>query len=519
MMAGHESFMKQAARIPLRGIGMSVDVYDPDLLELHRALDRAGARPDYLEIFKARTPDLARMREALPDTPLAYHAEGLWVIDPDARAGDPWSTVVETIARHTKAIGADWVTHECAAKQFGGYSFGTYLPPLFLAAAAEATAANAVRFQASLDEWYAEQGCPDAAPLLLLELPPLTYFAFGDLPVAEFFARLVRAAPCGLVLDLGHLWTVWRYRERRRCGTLEAFAGDFFDTFPLDRVVQIHLAGLAPTDPEDAPEALPAWVDAHAAPVPEVLFDLLRLVLARPDLTSLKGIALEVDTKAIPLIAEEFGRLRSELAGHSICSSSPSPLTHCNQRAMGAPGEGNILVGEGFTPSRFERAGMNPAPTAPPCTEWVDMRLADLYRAYARVVSGQELLPTSTLAPFAEEVEAEGLTRYTTRYLPRELLTWGGDLKELFPRAWRMLEARGLTGEDLMRSWFREPRPVTEPYDYFYVKLERCVAFVREVAPDIAEDVAREAETLRALHAALNDETLESKVCLGKGRV
>ena len=148
-----------------------------------------------------------------------------------------------------------------------------------------------------------------------------------------------------------------------------------------------------------------------------------------------------------------------------------------------------------------------------------EARLADLYRAYARVVSGQELLPTSLLAPFAEEVEAEGLTRYTTRYLPWELVMWGGDLKELFPRTWRVLEARGLTGEDLMRSWFRESRPVTEPYDYFYVKLERWVAFVREVAPDLAEDVAREAETLRALHAEFNDETLESKMCLGKGGV
>ena len=483
MMSGHESFLQRAARIPLRGIGLSVDVYDPDLLELHRALDRAGARPDYLEIFKARTPDLARMREALPDTPLAYHAEGLWLIDPDVRAGDPWSTVVQTIARHTRAIGADWVTHECAAKQFGGYSFGTYLPPLFLDAAAEATAANAVRFQAHLDEWYAEQGCLDAAPLVLLELPPLTYFAFGDLPVAEFFARLVRAAPCGLVLDLGHLWTVWRYRERRRCQTLEAFAGEFFDTFPLDRVVQIHLAGLAPADPEGAAEALSVWVDAHAAPVPEVLFDLLGLVLAHPDLTSLKGIALEVDTKAIPLIGEEFGRLRSELAGQDFLMSS-SPVK----------GEEKIPVGEGFTPR-------------PEC----EGRLADLYRAYARVVSGQERLPISALAPFAEEVDTAGLTRYTTRYLPWELVTWGGDLKELFPRVWRVLEARGLTGDDLMRSWFREPRPVTEPYDYFYVRLERWVAFVGEVAPDLAEDVAREAETLRALHADMNDEPLESK--------
>jgi hypothetical protein len=134
-------------------------------------------------------------------------------------------------------------------------------------------------------------------------------------------------------------------------------------------------------------------------------------------------------------------------------------------------------------------------------------------------VSGQEALPTSALAPFAEEADTAGLARYTTRYLPRELVTWGGDLKELFPRAWRELEARGLTGGDFVRSWFREPRPVTEAYDYFYVKLERWVAFVGEVAPDLLEETAREAVVLRALHAEFNDETLESKMCLGKGGV
>ena len=170
-----ESFETRAARIPVHGIGLSVDVFSPDLLELHQALESAGSPPEYLEIFKSPTRELARVHTALPGVPLAYHAEGLWLIDPAMRAATPWRQAVETIARHAETIGAGWVNHECAGKQFGGYSVGTYLPPLLTGAAAKAVAANAAWAQEGLNEWFARKGKPDAAPLLLLELPPLTY--------------------------------------------------------------------------------------------------------------------------------------------------------------------------------------------------------------------------------------------------------------------------------------------------------------------------------------------------------
>ena len=46
-----DGFEARAARIPVHGIGLSVDVFSPDLLDLHRALAHAGVAPDYLEIF------------------------------------------------------------------------------------------------------------------------------------------------------------------------------------------------------------------------------------------------------------------------------------------------------------------------------------------------------------------------------------------------------------------------------------------------------------------------------------
>jgi len=470
-----ESFEARAARIPVHGIGLSVDVFSPDLLELYQALELAGSPPEYLEIFKSPTRELARVHAALPGVPLAYHAEGLWLIDPAMRSATPWKQAVETIARHTEVIGAGWANHECAGKQIGGYSFGTYLPPLLTDASVKAVAANAAWAQGCLDEWFARKGWPDSAPLLLIELPPLTYFGFGDLPVSEFFAQIAERTSCGLVLDIGHLWTHWRYRERRRFRSPEAFTAEFLATFPLDRVVQIHLAGLGVHEKDESLSRLPYWIDRHDAPVPDILFDLLRQVLGHPRLTALKGIALEVDTKAVPVIAEEFGQLREEPA--------------CRQA--------------------LERAGMRPASrTTLLPSRGADATLAQFYAVYARVVSGQEDVERTALAPFAEGVDPEGLHRYVTRYLPHELVCWGGDLAELFPAIWKSLEKRGVAATDFVRFWFRRSRPVADPYDFFYLKLERWVEFVGEVAPDLLEQAQREAGILQALHAELNDEAI-----------
>ena len=466
-------FSRRAARVPVHGVGLSVDVYTPELLELHGALGQAGLRPEYLEVFKAPGADLARIRRALPATMFAYHAEGVWLIDPEMRWRYPWSEETHRMARHAQVLGAAWINHECASKQFGGYSFGTYLPPLFTRAAAEATAANAALCQQRIDQCAMSAGCGDA-PILLLELPPLTYFGLGELSPADFFAQIAQAAPCGFVLDIGHLWTQWRYRERQRYTGLESFADAFLDRFPLHRVIQVHLAGLSSVGRMDDADN-PRWIDAHNAPVPKVLWSLLDRVLAHPGLSALKGIALEVDTKAISLIREEFGQLREHVANRR-----PSRATYRPYRSPGP---------QSNTSSRTES-------------------LADLYRTYAQVVSGQQPLDKSGLEPFCAHLDREGLRQYSTEYLPNELQHWGGDLDDLFPKVSRALNDRGISSDDFVHFWFRHPYPATEAYDFFYIKLDRWTEFIGERAPDLSEETQREAQALRDIHAALNDEAI-----------
>ncbi len=104
-------------------------------------------------------------------------------------------------------------------------------------------------------------------------------------------------APCGLVLDLGHVWTVYRYTGACRSQSLESFFESFLKVFPLERVVQIHIAGL-----DCHPQILnklasgehknpPAWIDAHETSIPKELFVLLGRVLQERSADSiLKGL-------------------------------------------------------------------------------------------------------------------------------------------------------------------------------------------------------------------------------------
>jgi uncharacterized protein (UPF0276 family) len=470
------AFDRRASRIPPHGLGLSVDVYQPDVFELAEALARHGLPYGYLEIFKAAEPALAEVRRFLPSMPLAYHGEGLWMTQSDWTTAYPFEQELDLAVAHLRALGSHWMTHECAAKQMAGFSFGTYLPPLFTRASAEVTAEHVSLVQDRLDRSVGGT----AGPLLLLEMPPLTYFAFGEMPIPDFFRRITELAPCGLVLDIGHLWTVYRYVGAWRRCSLHAFLSEFLDVFPMERVVQIHLAGLAVHDTgirAGEPQATtmqdnpPFWIDAHGAPIPEVLWDMLHQVLSHSGLRNLKGIALEVDTKAIPQIVAEFRRFRERFGQAFTASLSDGE----RQDRPDTPA--------GLTSERRERSV-----------------LARQYRLYVQSVSAVNRIEWPSLA-----LEPEGLAIYRGAYLPHEILHWGGELAEMFPLSCSRLAEAGLSLDAFVAYWFREPRPVDGPYDFFLLKVERFKDFVREVLPSDAAVAEREAAELKVAYLAACD--------------
>jgi uncharacterized protein len=465
-------FVQRVNRIPHHGLGLSVDVYQPDLFGLTGVLAQRGLDYGYLEIFKAAPAALEMVRRRLPDALLSYHAEGLWVTQPNPERLSPFDAELDDTARQLRILDSHWLNHECAAKQMAGHSFGTYLPALFTRESAEVTAVNIAHAQQRLDRTI--PACDGMGPLFLLETPPLTYVGFGDLGLVEFFRLVTDLTPCGLVLDIGHLWTVYRYTGEWRRRPLMAFLAELLDAFPLERVVEVHMAGLAlhpgVPSPTHAPGEPPLWIDAHGAPIPEVLTDMLEQVLDRRGLVNLKGVALEVDTKPIDMIAEEFAEAQARFAARI----APEARDSRERR-------------EARDSSRARRADVSPEARS----------LASQYERYAQIVTGQA---TDGLPVLGQDASA--LPLYIQHYLPHEILEWGGAVRELFPETCRNLDRAGIRLDRFVRFWFREPRETDQAYDFFLLKVARFVEFVREVLPDASETVTREAESLRSGYEA-----------------
>jgi uncharacterized protein len=118
------------------------------------------------------------------------------------------------------------------------------------------------------------------------------YLAFQDnsaISEAEFLTRVVEGADCGLLLDINNI-----YVNAQNHG-YDALA--FLQNIPLERVVEIHIAGHLET-----PDLI---IDTHGEPVRPEVYDLMAWVY--PRCPNLKGVLLERDTNLPPfdeLLAE-----------------------------------------------------------------------------------------------------------------------------------------------------------------------------------------------------------------------
>ncbi len=125
---------------------------------------------------------------------------------------------------------------------------------------------------------------------VLIENPSF-YVNYPDNEMSDevYLASILEQADCGLLLDVNnvfvnatnHHWDVKAY----------------FDALPLERVVQIHMAGHT-----EYPEGL---VDTHGAPVKEAVWELLDYVLKQ---CQPSGVMLERDLNIPP-----FSELRPEI--------------------------------------------------------------------------------------------------------------------------------------------------------------------------------------------------------------
>ena len=106
---------------------------------------------------------------------------------------------------------------------------------------------------------------------MLLENPS-TYIRFDDstIPEVDFLTEVSKRTGCGLLLDVNNVFV-----SAKNHGTQPL---SYLDSFPLDRVNEIHLGG---HDEETDDIGAPLLIDTHGSPIAEAVWTLYAHVIAR----------------------------------------------------------------------------------------------------------------------------------------------------------------------------------------------------------------------------------------------
>ena len=197
----------------------------------------------------------------------------------------PWLQAVAEIAEHIQPA---WMCGDAGLWHFGRRERGhmLLLPPILSAEAARNQAEGVVRMRES----FGYEVFP--------ENPPGHVF-LGDLHILDFFAQVADAADTGLLLDCAHLAIYQRLMG------YQPLTG--FDGLPLERVVELHVAGSTPR--EHAGFAY--WEDDHS---PEVLAETWMIFdWLAPRLPNLKAVVFECERNPLDKVLAGFEHLGATL--------------------------------------------------------------------------------------------------------------------------------------------------------------------------------------------------------------
>ncbi len=75
----------------------------------------------------------------------------------------------------------------------------------------------------------------------------------------------------------------------------------------------------------------------------------------------------------------------------------------------------------------------------------------------------------------------------------------------MFLQTCQIFATREISLAEFMFFWFRSPRPLTQSYDFFLLKIERFLEFVAEVASDVLVCAEKEGALLRRAYAEANE--------------
>jgi uncharacterized protein (UPF0276 family) len=281
------SFPSRAARLPRLGLGVSTEHGAADV---PGALDPCALRrawPDLVEVLEvgvetARGLDRVAAAWAASGWPTTYHFLDINLDDPDDFDPD-W---LDEVHAHIAALRPAWLCGDAGMWHLGRRDRGhmLLLPPILTADAVQPLADGVMRLR-------------EATGLEVLPENPPGVAWVGDLHLLDFFGRVAEAADTGLLLDCAHLALYQRQLGHAPLTGLDAF--------PLDRVIELHIAGGAVRDHDGL-----VWVeDDHSPAVLDDTWQIVEHVLARAP--NLKAIFIECERNPADAVRPLFDRVRA----------------------------------------------------------------------------------------------------------------------------------------------------------------------------------------------------------------
>jgi uncharacterized protein (UPF0276 family) len=271
--------------LPRLGVGISSE-YDAARAGID-AVSLAESTPGVIDFLEygcdlVRGLDEHVLRWAATRRPTTYHFLDLNLEERDDIDED-WLRDAAALARD---IGAAWLCGDGGLWHFGPRDRGhqTLMPPILTRSSADEMAEAIGRV-----EEVTGMAC-------LAENPPATVY-LGELHILDYFARVADRARTGILLDCAHLAIFQRVLGHAPLAGL--------DGFPLERVVELHVAG---GTPRTTPDGF-AWIEDDHGPEPlDDTWQIFTHVAARAP--NLKAVVYECERNAEGEVLPVFERIR-----------------------------------------------------------------------------------------------------------------------------------------------------------------------------------------------------------------
>lgn len=281
-MAG-KPFSERVRDLPRLGVGISTEFAAATSgLDVNGLAERRPELVSFLEVgcdLDRGLDDDAR-RWARSGRPTTYHFLDVNLEEPED-VDESWAVETRALADE---IGAAWLCGDAGLWHVGprDRGHGLLMPPVLVPESADAmaVAVRALRRMTGLE--------------LVPENPPGHVYV-GEMHLLDYFARMIEAADCGMLLDVAHLAIYQRVTGHRPL--------DALDDFPLERVVEMHVA--AGTEFEH--EGRTFVDDDHGVEPLADTWEIFDHVRARA--CNLKAIVYECERNAEEAVVPTFERL------------------------------------------------------------------------------------------------------------------------------------------------------------------------------------------------------------------